>query len=71
MANDQPPLWSSDVRISTPTPPADEVLVPMFGFGMTQYGLMHDLTDGEYEYLRTPSYSPNQPGEVVYGDEDV
>lgn len=72
MANTQPPLWSSDVRISIPQPPDDTVVVPMFGFGMTRYGLFHDLTDAEYEYLRVPSYSPQMPaGDVVYGDQDV
>lgn len=72
MANNQPPLWSSDVPISIPQPPVEKVLVPMFGFGFTQLGLVHDLTDVEYEFLRTPSYSPEMPtDEVVYGDADV
>lgn len=72
MANTQPPLWSSDVPISVPQAPADSVLVPMFGFGMSQYGLVHDLTDAEQEFLRTPAYRPEQPtSEVVYGDQDV
>lgn len=72
MANNQPPLWSSDVPISIPQPPAEQVLVPMFGFGFTQLGLFHDLTDVEYEYLRTPSYAPELPtDEVVYEDGDV
>jgi hypothetical protein len=68
----QPPVWSSDVRISTPLPPEHQVLVPMFGFGMTEMGLFHDLTEVEYEYLRTPSYSPDLPTEeVIRGDRDV
>ena len=72
MANNQPPVWSSDVRISIPQPPAEKVLVPMFGFGFTQFGLFHDLTEVEYEFLHIPSYSPELPvNEVVYGDEDV
>lgn len=71
MANTPPPVWSSDVPISIPQAPSSQVLVPMFGFGFTQYGLVHDLTEAEREYLRTPSYSPNQPGDVVYGDQDV
>lgn len=71
MANTQPPVWSSDVPISIPQAPTDAVLVPMFGFGFTQYGLVHDLTQTEQEFLRTPSYSPDQPGDVVYGDLDV
>lgn len=67
--NSQPPLWSSDVPISIPVPPDKAVLVPMFGFGFTQYGLVHDLTETEYEYLRIPGYSPDLPAdEVVYDD---
>lgn len=70
--NTQPPLWSSDVPISIPQPPKDEVMIPMFGFGFTQYGLVHDLTETEYEYLRTPSYSPELPSdEVIYDDEGL
>lgn len=72
MANNQPPLWSSDVAISVPIPAAERVLVPMFGFGFTQLGLVHDLTETEYEYLRTPSYSPELPTEeIIYEDGDV
>lgn len=70
--SNQPPLWSSDVPISAPIPPQKAVLVPMFGFGMTQWGLVHDLTETEYDYLRTPSYSPDLPTEtIVYDDGDV
>jgi hypothetical protein len=71
MANAQPPVWSSDVPISIPQAPADQVLIPMFGFGFTRFGLVHDLTEVEQEYLRTPSYSPERPGDVVYEDGDV
>ncbi len=71
MANNQPPVWSSDVPISIPRAPADPVLVQMFGFGFTRFGLVHDLTEVEQEFLRPPSYSPNQPGDVVSGDQDV
>lgn len=67
-----PPVWSSDTRISIPEAPTDPVLVPMNGFGVTQWGLVHDLTTTEQEFLRTPSYAPELPTEeVVYGDEDV
>lgn len=68
----QPPVWSSDVPISVPQPPTDDVIVPMFGFGMTQYRLVHDLNEVEYEYLRTPTYVPDMPtAEVIRGDRDV
>lgn len=71
MANTQPPVWSSDVPISIPQAPESAVLIPMFGFGFTQYGLVHDLTEVEREFLRTPSYSPERPGDIVYEDGDV
>jgi len=72
MASENRPVWSSDVPISMPQPPDGDVLVPMFGFGMTQYGLVHDLTQGEYESLRTPSYTPVLPtDDIVYDDRDV
>lgn len=64
-----PPVWSSDVPISVPQAPAEEIIIPMFGFGMTQLGLFHDLTDVEYEQMRQPSYSPDRPSdEVIYDD---
>lgn len=66
------PNWSSDVPISIPQPPANPILVPMFGFGMTELGLAHDLTDGEYEFLRTPSYAPELPADgLIYDDDET
>lgn len=70
--SNSPPVWSSDSPISAPQPPANQIIVPMFGFGMTEFGLVHDLTDAEYEYLRSPSYAPHRPtNDVVYEDQDV
>ena len=60
MANAQRPVWSSDTKISVPIPPTDDVLVPMYGFGWTQFGLFHDLSLGDYEYMRTPTYAPER-----------
>lgn len=69
MANESPPVWSSDVRISVPQPPESPILVPMYGFGFTQWGLAHDLTDSEYEFLRTPTYAPERPtNDIVHDD---
>ncbi len=66
------PAWSSDTPISIPQPPAEKVLVSMFGFGMTQLGIVHDLTEVEYDYLRTPSYSPELPTMgTIYDDEGL
>lgn len=69
MAENDQPVWSSDVRISVPQPPESAVLVPMYGFGMTQWGLAHDLTEVEYETLRTPSYAPERPTSDIIRDD--
>ena len=66
------PAWSSDVPISIPQPPEESILVPMFGFGMTQLGIVHDLSQVEYDFLRTPSYSPELPNDdTIFDDGDV
>jgi hypothetical protein len=52
-----------------PVPASEAVMVPMFGFGMTQYRLVHDLSGAEYEALSVPVYAPEAPtGAVVAGD---
>lgn len=67
-----PPLWSSDVPISVPEPPKDPVLVPMGGLGITQYGMVHDLTPTEFDFYRRPSYAPELPTtDIVYDDTAV
>jgi hypothetical protein len=69
MANAQRPVWSSDTRISVPVPPDDPILVPMYGFGFTRFGLFHDLSSTDYDYMRSPTYAPELPaGEIVFDD---
>jgi hypothetical protein len=63
------PAWSSDVPISIPQPPTESILVPMFGFGVTQLGIVHDLSEVEYDFLRTPSYSPELPNDDTFFDD--
>jgi hypothetical protein len=63
------PAWGSDVPISMPVPAEEPVMVPMFGFGMTQYRLVHDLSGADYEALSVPVYAPELPaGDVIAGD---
>lgn len=69
MTINQPPVWSSDTRISVPEPPEENVLVSMYGFGMTQFRLVHDLTATEYEYMYRPSYAPEAPPDDVVADD--
>lgn len=67
-----PPVWGADVPISMPLPAAEPVMVPMYGFGMTQYRLVHNLTQADYEALAVPVYAPANPtGQVVPGDAGI
>ena len=69
MAVTDRPAWGADVPISMPVPANEAVMVPMFGFAMTQYRLVHDMTSAEYEALSVPVYAPDAPtGQVVAGD---
>jgi hypothetical protein len=69
MAVTDRPVWGSDVPISMPVPSDEAVMVPMFGFGMTQYRLVHDISATEYEALSVPVYAPEAPAtDVVRGD---
>ena len=54
------PVWGADCPVSMPLPPpAEETkLVGMSGFAMTQYRLVHDITQVEYEALGVPVYAP-------------
>jgi hypothetical protein len=63
------PSWSSDVPISVPQPPPNPSVIPMFGFGMSWYGLVHDITDVEFERLRRPNYAPDMPTSTVVRDD--
>jgi hypothetical protein len=66
------PAWGADVPISMPVPVEEDVIVPMFGFGMTQYRLAPDMTSAEYEDLAVPVYAPDSPqGAEVAGDAGI
>lgn len=66
------PAWGADVPISMPKPAAEPVMVEMFGFGMTQYRLVHALSQADYEALAVPVYAPANPtGDVVAGDAGI
>lgn len=65
MAVTDRPAWGADVPISMPVPTGDSVMVEMYGFGMSQYRLVHDLSAAEYEALSVPVYAPVRSGETV------
>jgi hypothetical protein len=66
------PAWGADVPVSMPLPASEAVMVPMYGFGMTQYRLVHDLSQAEYESLSVPVYAPEDPqGTVIAGDAGI
>lgn len=67
-----PPAWGADVPISMPVPASEPVMVDMHGFGMTQYRLVHSLSQADYESLAVPVYAPVTPaGGIVPGDADI
>ena len=74
MSTTSRPVWGADVPISMPLPvPAEEtVLVDMYGLGMTQFRLVHQLTAREYEALSVPVWQPEDPHQdVVFDDESI
>ena len=66
------PVWGADCPVSMPIPaPAGETkLVGMFGFSMTQYRLVHDISGVDYEKLAVPVYAPAS-GQVVADDAGI
>jgi hypothetical protein len=61
--------WVSSVPISMPTPSEEPIIVPMFGFGYTQYGLVHDIDAADRMNFRRPAMPPADPRiPVVYED---
>jgi hypothetical protein len=66
------PVWGADVPVSMPLPPGEPVLVEMYGMGMTQFRLVHDLTQREYESLSVPVYQPRDPrAPLSQDDQDI
>lgn len=69
MAVTDRPAWGADVPVSMPLPADEPAMVGMFGFAMTQYRLVHDLSAADYEALSVPVYAPALPsGDTVPGD---
>jgi hypothetical protein len=55
-----------------PLPAAEPVMVQMYGFGITQYRLVHVLSQADYESLAVPVYAPASPtGNVIPGDAGI
>ena len=72
MPFNKPPAWGADVPISMPVPAQEPVMVEMYGFGMTQYRLVHSLSQADYEALSVPVYAPASPtGTVIPGDAGI
>jgi hypothetical protein len=69
MAVTDRPAWGADVPISMPVPASEPPMVAMYGFSMTQYRLVHDISAAEYESLSVPVYGPvQQSGSAVADD---
>jgi hypothetical protein len=65
------PVWGADVAVSMPLPPppGEPVVVDMYGFGMTQFRLVHNLTQREYAQLAVPVYQPRDPAAPLAQDD--
>lgn len=61
--------WGSDSPISMPVPPNSKIEIKMFGFGMSRYGIAHDLTHEDYMKFRRPTFAPSAvPSNVIRDD---
>lgn len=69
--------WASDVPVSLPEPVAarypGEKRISMRGFVFTIDGLFLDIDATTHDALAIPTYSPQNPVEVIYDDrtEDI
>lgn len=52
--------WGSDVPISQPLAPDEDVLVDFGGFGFSTRGMVHNLSDSDAEEMFTPTYAPEE-----------
>jgi hypothetical protein len=66
------PVWGADCPVSMPLPPpaGETKLVNMFGFSMTQYRLVHNISGVDYERLAVPVYAPSS-GQVIADDAGI
>lgn len=66
-----PAVWAADVPVSMPVPPpqGETTIIDMYGFGMTQFRLVHNLTQREYEQLSVPVYQPVDLSQPVSQDD--
>lgn len=69
MAVTDRPAWGADVPISMPVPVDEDIIVPMSGFGMTQFRLVPDMTSAEYADLAVPVYAPDSPQGTEVADD--
>lgn len=58
MATVPRPVWGADCPVSMPVPASEPKIVNMYGFSMTQYRLVHNISQVEYESLAVPVFAP-------------
>lgn len=64
--------WKSDGPISMPKPQEHSIMIGMYGFGYTQFGIAHDITEADYmNFRRNPGAPTVLPGETVRDDADL
>lgn len=55
-----------------PRPNKHSIMVQMFGFGYTQFGIAHDLNEVDYADFRLPSKAPDvMPNVIIRDDADL
>lgn len=54
------PVWGADTIVSMPVPlkKAQQELVDMGGFTITQHGLAHSITESDVEDYISPTFRP-------------
>lgn len=55
-----PPYYAADTLVSMPVAPKYKPIIPMYGFAMTAFGIVHDITPEEADELAVPRYSPRR-----------
>jgi hypothetical protein len=60
-------FWASDGDVSMPVPPEHPVVLDYDGFGLTEHGLVHNVTADDVEEMRFPTFAPSDyvPGTAI------
>lgn len=51
--------WATDTDVSLPTPPTSRLLADYGGFGFSEFGLAHAVTESEIDEMIWPTFAPS------------